>query len=287
MSYDCPNGCERVNVWSSPDVRYRGVPVGEGMTDNRATLNSTAAVVASYRNSTHQTENPGNGAPSWPESRHPYSDNTDDSWSITAPDNPSAIYVTFDKLTYVERDYDWIIITNGSGEEVEGSPFTGDALAGKTIRVTGDTVRIRLYTDESITDFGFKVTDVRPANDGAKVDLVANSFTAFKTGTIGGRIRNVTSVVYNHGGAPASPFRIGYYFVSVGGDVTFSGWGCHTEGLAPGATYTCGGDLAVPGTLQPGPYTIVVVADDQEQTGDMDYTNNVRIADTGTVTLTL
>lgn len=285
MSYDCPNGCERVNVWSSPDVRYRGMPVGEGMTDNRTTLNNTAVLIANYRQST-STENPGGGQPRWPESRHPYADHTDDTWTITAPDNPSAIYVTFDKLTYIERDYDWIVITDASGQEVQGSPFTGDQLAGKTVRVPGDTARIRLYTDGSITDYGFRVVDVRAASDGARVDLAATAFTAFKTGTIGGRIRNVTSVVQNQGGAPAGQFRIGYYFISAAGDVLFSGWGCHVEGLAPGATYTCGGDLAVPDTLQPGPHTIAVFADDQQQTDDLDYNNNIRIADTGTVTLT-
>lgn len=95
-----------------------------------------------------------------PESPHPYGTDADTSWSYTLAGNPSSIDVTFDPRTNVEEDYDYIYVMNGSGANVAGSPFTGDTLAGRTIRISGDMVRIRLTSDDSIDEFGFKLTNV-------------------------------------------------------------------------------------------------------------------------------
>jgi hypothetical protein len=95
-----------------------------------------------------------------PESPHPYSDNSDTTWSYTLAGNPSAIDVTFDAQTWVESDYDYIYVMTGAGAPISGSPFTGASLAGRTVRVQGATVRVRLTSDGSLTGYGFRITRV-------------------------------------------------------------------------------------------------------------------------------
>src|SRR5262249_29877798 len=59
-----------------------------------------------------------------------------------------------------EPGYDYIYVMDGSGNNVAGSPFTGGSLAGRTVAVTGRTVRIRLTSDGSINGYGFRVTSI-------------------------------------------------------------------------------------------------------------------------------
>lgn len=50
MAYNCPGGCVRVSHFSNPEVSFNNSPTGlSGYADNRQTLNDTAAVVASFR----------------------------------------------------------------------------------------------------------------------------------------------------------------------------------------------------------------------------------------------
>jgi hypothetical protein len=50
MSYDCPGGCTRYNVWSSPTNRINGVAAGNAQQSNNArVLNERAAAVAAFR----------------------------------------------------------------------------------------------------------------------------------------------------------------------------------------------------------------------------------------------
>ncbi len=50
MSYDCPGGCTRYNVWSSPSNRINGVPAGNAQQSNNArVLNERSAAIAAFR----------------------------------------------------------------------------------------------------------------------------------------------------------------------------------------------------------------------------------------------
>jgi peptidyl-Asp metalloendopeptidase len=50
MSYECPNGCKRYNVWSSPNNTINGVRAGNAQkNDNTRVLNERAATVAAFR----------------------------------------------------------------------------------------------------------------------------------------------------------------------------------------------------------------------------------------------
>lgn len=104
-------------------------------------------------------------AVSFPESPHPYSDNLDRTWSYTLPATADAIDVRFDPQTSVEPNFDYIYVMDAAGTNIEGSPFTGTSLAGRTVRVRGSTVRVRLTSDASVTAYGFRVTNVAAATD--------------------------------------------------------------------------------------------------------------------------
>ena len=92
------------------------------------------------------------------ESTHDYPVDCTDFWQYTI-NGASKIDVTFDSRTNIEDGFDYLYIYDGSGKEV--GKYTGTSLAGKTITVSGDTVRIQLASDKSGTAWGFKVTDVK------------------------------------------------------------------------------------------------------------------------------
>lgn len=94
----------------------------------------------------------------YPESLHPYLNDTDDTqtWTSTDP-NTKQLRVTFDALTSVEDGYDTIHVLDGSDNEIEG-PFTGTFLAGRTVLVPGNTVKVRLVSDSSETAWGYATT---------------------------------------------------------------------------------------------------------------------------------
>lgn len=282
MAYDCKGGCARVNYWSSPEARYNGKATGvNGSENNALALNNTARIVANFRSSTGGGGTPPATTGNFPESDHPYADDDDRVWTYTVPGKPDAMNVTFDARTMVEEDYDFIAIYDVNKKPIAGSPFTGGQLAGKTLTIAGDTVYIRLASDESVNDWGFKVTNIvaKGASGGGKPDLAAISLKANTTGVIGGKVGGVDAKIQNKGGAAAGEFRIGFYWINASKQAVFSGWSCSVKSLDPGATYTCGGEIGVPSSLTAGTYQLAVIADDQKQTPDADWDNNARLAE--------
>jgi len=106
----------------------------------------------------------------FPESPHPYANGYDNTWTYTVAGSPSAIDVTFSSKTRTETCCDRIYIMDGDGFDIEGSPFAGDSLAGRTITVPGDTVQIRLTTDYSVTYYGFRVTSIEASDGTSGID---------------------------------------------------------------------------------------------------------------------
>ena len=94
-----------------------------------------------------------------PESAHPYADYTDQTWTYSGPAEATALNLVFDARTFTENGYDFITILDGSGNLVAG-PFSGSQLAGAAIRIPGNSARIRLTSDESVTGWGFAVTSI-------------------------------------------------------------------------------------------------------------------------------
>ena len=94
------------------------------------------------------------------QSPHPYANNRRDEY-VYRKANAAKISVTFSASTFVENKYDRITVSSTSstpGVYRHVGDFTGAQLAGKTIVVPGDTLAIGLYTDFSITGYGFRVT---------------------------------------------------------------------------------------------------------------------------------
>ncbi len=91
-------------------------------------------------------------------SAHKYTVNTYDTWIIHQAD-ALRVSITFSEQTYVEEDYDFIYLYDGNDTLI--GMYTGNALAGKTITVDSETIKIRLTSDDSMNCYGFTVTDVK------------------------------------------------------------------------------------------------------------------------------
>lgn len=91
------------------------------------------------------------------ESEHNYDVNCTDSWVYTV-DGASRLILTFDERTEFEENFDFLYIYDKDGAQV--GKYTGKALAGKTVTVTGNKVQLKLSSDKAGTAWGFKVTKV-------------------------------------------------------------------------------------------------------------------------------
>ena len=101
------------------------------------------------------------------ESTHNYENNCSDVWVYTLA-GATSLNVTFDEHTDMEEDFDYLLIYNGEGNQI--GRYTGKELAGATITVPGDTLRIQMDSDEGGTAWGFKVLSV--VGDGATTEPV-------------------------------------------------------------------------------------------------------------------
>ncbi len=91
------------------------------------------------------------------QSDHPYADNLDQTWTHTV-DGAGIISVTFSEETFVEENIDYIYLYDGQDKEL--GYYTGAQLAGQTVTVSGNTIKIRLVSDSSTNGFGFQVTSI-------------------------------------------------------------------------------------------------------------------------------
>ena len=103
-------------------------------------------------------------SPTQMESPHNYPNNCGDAWIYTAA-GATSLKVTFDKRTNMESGFDYLYIYNAAGEQV--GKYTGTSLAGKTITVTGPSVKIKLVSDDSGNEWGFKVTGITVTSSAA------------------------------------------------------------------------------------------------------------------------
>lgn len=180
-----------------------------------------------------------------PESPHPYPNNFDFTWTCVVAGNPSSLNVTFDPLTAVQIGFDFIHVTDANGVHVIGSPFTGTTLAGQTLNIPGNTVKIRLVTDGTLQAYGLKVTNivgVFPSNADLTISKT-HTDTFFR-----GLAASYSIVVRNVGTGASSglvtvtdTLPAGLTGASIGG----TGWTCtqpagpctRSDALAAGASY--------------------------------------------------
>ena len=137
------------------------------------TVDSTQHIVADPTKFTNNNE----------DGSHNYEANTKDSWTYHV-DGVSEIKITFDPVTEVEPDYDFILVYDKDGKSLlydgdtavngvatvvaEDSTvkykYTGDQLDDRTFTVKGDTVRVQIDADASGERYGFKVSKVVTKN---------------------------------------------------------------------------------------------------------------------------
>ena len=99
------------------------------------------------------------------ESDHNYANNTNKVWKYVYS-GAKTLDITFDSRTNVDDGFDFIYIYDKENKEVKKA--TGTELADQIIRITGDTVKIKLVSDEAVTAWGFKVTKI--SDDGKVID---------------------------------------------------------------------------------------------------------------------
>ena len=88
------------------------------------------------------------------ESVHNYENNCSDFWVYTKA-GASALDITFNSSTVLEEDFDYLYIFDKENKQV--GKYTGTQLAGQTITVSGNTVKIQLVSDDAGNAWGFKV----------------------------------------------------------------------------------------------------------------------------------
>ena len=93
-------------------------------------------------------------------SLHDYESYTDEEWWVRQS-GASEIALTFAQETETEEDYDVIRLYDGEGTCV--GEYSGTALAGQTVTVSGDTARILFTSDGGTEYYGFAVVDVSPS----------------------------------------------------------------------------------------------------------------------------
>jgi hypothetical protein len=290
MAYDDNCSCNRINYWSNPSVRVNSVaigrdPNGANPAANFLTLNNTRVAVSRYRDSagggggTPPPPPPPGGSGAFPESAHPYANDFDNTWTYSI-NGAAALNVTFDQRTSVEPGFDFISVLDGQGNHISGSPFTGTTLANRTVTVQGNTVRIRLQTDSSVTDYGFRVTSITATGGAAALPrLVVTSVTAPASGQLGAQIA-VRAEFTNQGNAAAGAFRVGFYWSTdrtiTTGDTP--GATCNITSLAAGANNACAGNITIPLSLTPGTWYLGAIVDDENRVNQSSRAGNAGVA---------
>ncbi len=91
------------------------------------------------------------------QSAHPYSNNFYNTWTYTK-DGAYSMILTFSEETMVDEAGDYIYILDKNNREV--GCYTGSALSGKSVTVLGDTAKIRLESNDTVTAYGFAVENI-------------------------------------------------------------------------------------------------------------------------------
>ena len=97
------------------------------------------------------------------ESPHDYEVNSSDFWQYSV-EGAESLQICFAPETNVEDGFDYLYVYDGDGILV--GKYTGTELAGQTISVPGDTVRIQLVSDSAGTEWGFRVDSIVPVGSG-------------------------------------------------------------------------------------------------------------------------
>lgn len=99
-------------------------------------------------------------------SQHPYSNSKEYNLEYTSPVNASSLKIDFSKYTFVESTFDDMSVYwyNSSLEDedkwVLAGTYTGDELAGESITISGNAVKIAISSDDNKAHYGFGINSI-------------------------------------------------------------------------------------------------------------------------------
>lgn len=96
-------------------------------------------------------------AEAYPESKHPYPNNSRETWTYTHPEDAYVLKITFSEETKFETGYDFLHITDA---ENSFQTYTGSELSGAAVFVPGNSFTLKLESDGSETDYGFAIESI-------------------------------------------------------------------------------------------------------------------------------
>lgn len=104
--------------------------------------------------------------PTYPESDHDYADQQTQLWSYSLDYAPYGVLITFSEDTCFEsggsgKAGDFLTIIDDNSNAL--GYFTGTELAGAVIHIPCASFQLGLLTDESVTAYGFRITDIHAA----------------------------------------------------------------------------------------------------------------------------
>lgn len=109
-----------------------------------------------------RTKNPYEATLDDMQSQHPYMKDCETYYEY-ARENAIGYRVTFSEDTSFESDLDFLYILDEKEDEI--NKYTGTELAGKTVTIHGSRIKLKLYSDENVTDYGFQITKIEPLNE--------------------------------------------------------------------------------------------------------------------------
>jgi len=109
-------------------------------------------------------------AEGYPESEHPYAENSDITWTYTHPQEAYALKITFSEDTELEEGWDYLYVI---GEDGTQQKYSGTALQGESVYVIGDSFTLRLTSDSSYNKNGFTVTAVESLTQAEYEEYIA------------------------------------------------------------------------------------------------------------------
>lgn len=92
------------------------------------------------------------------ESEHNYPSSTDKTYTYIYEGNCESIDVTFTSDTQTESGCDYIYIYDANDNQI--GKYSGASLAGVTVNVPGNILKIRITSDGSVTRYGFKTQSI-------------------------------------------------------------------------------------------------------------------------------
>lgn len=93
----------------------------------------------------------------YPESKHNYDSNLNETQTFTYP-GAKDLTITFSASTEVENSYDKLYLYDGADNLIQ--QYTGTQAAGQTVTILGDTFKIRLTSDGSVTKYGYSFSSI-------------------------------------------------------------------------------------------------------------------------------